>query len=356
MPNRQKILDAMSGTDQSARGSLTRAALLVASPLYRAGNAMRSTGFTLGLKRSQPLGRPTVSIGNLTTGGTGKTPMVQHIVRLLADTGHRPCILLRGYKGGDEAQEHRAAVGKIARVEPDPDRVAAAQRVLADDDGLTCFVLDDGFQHRRAERDLDLVLIDATNPWGYGHLLPRGLMREPRSALRRAGAVIITRADQVLPKVITSLDNEIKQLTGKAPIAHATHGWSRLLSGKPHQSEQAVALDKLATKTVMGVVGIGNPDAFAQTLARQAKHVVHCEKLPDHHRYTTGQLMKLIDLAKTAGADAIVTTQKDWVKWGLLLEDAPPDFPIWRADLALGFTDGQDRLKTLLAERLRLTG
>lgn len=354
MPDRQRILAAMSGDDTTPRGALTRAALSALTPGYRAGNALRSVGFAVGLKPTRPLGRPTVSVGNLTAGGTGKTPMVQHLVRQLAETGHRPCVLLRGYMGGDEAEEHRKALGDIAHVEPDPDRVAAAARVLNEHPETTCFVLDDGFQHRRARRDLDLVLIDATNPWGFGRLLPRGLLREPKGALCRADAVIVTRADQVPPEALQQLDNEVDRITGRPPIAHAEHAWDGLLSGKPNETGILKPLDELRGQTVMGVVGIGNPAAFANTLERHAGTVVHCEQLPDHHRYTTTQLNHLIELAKTAGATALVTTEKDWVKWELLLEDHPPDFPILRASLALGFRDGAEELSSLLAERIPL--
>lgn len=352
MPDRQRILDAMSGSDTSPRGALTRAALCALTPGYRAGNAMRSAGFAVGLKRMHSLGRPTVSVGNLTAGGTGKTPMVQHLVRQLARAGHRPCVLLRGYMGGDEAEEHRRALDQLARIEPNPDRVAAAQSVLREQPETTCFVLDDGFQHRRAQRDLDLVLIDATNPWGFGRLLPRGLLREPKSALRRADAIIVTRTDQVDAAAIEQLDREIEQLTGRAPIAHAEHAWAGYRQSRPNRPGKTLPLDHFADQPVVGAVGIGNPDAFTKTLAKHVGSVVHSEHFPDHHPYTTPQLLGLIDLAKTAGAKALVTTEKDWVKWSVLLEDRPPTFPILRAELAMRFRDGEEAMGRLLAERL----
>ena len=356
MARHRRILDAISGQDTTVRGGLTRAALRAMSPGYRVGNALRSAGFALGVKRTVPLGRPTLSVGNLTAGGTGKTPMVQHLARRLAEAGHRPCVLLRGYKGGDEADEHRQALGEVAHIEPNPDRVAAARQVLAQRPETTCFVLDDGFQHRRARRDLDLVLIDATNPWGYGRLLPGGLLREPKGALRRADAVAITRADQAAPGALEQLDREIQALTGRAPIAHTQHAWAGYRTGQAHQPAQDKPLDALAGQAVMGVVGIGNPAAFAQTLARHAGRVVHCEALPDHHHYTTPQLNHLIGLAQAAGADAIVTTEKDWVKWSVLLEDHPPGFPIYRASLALRFHHGAEALERLIHERAPLPG
>lgn len=344
MSLRQRALRAMSGEDASLRGGCLLAALSAAVPVYALGNAMRSTAFATGLKRRSALGRPTVSVGNLTTGGTGKTPMVGWLVGQLLERGHRPCILLRGYRGGDEAQEHQQRWGDAVRVEPNPDRVAAAKMALADDPSITCFVLDDGFQHRRAKRDLDLVLIDATNPWGYGSMLPRGLMREPKSALGRADAVIVTRSDLIDRDALAKLDNEIASLTGKPPIAHAEHAWMGLVDTKDGVHELSV-LEQL---TVMGVVGIGNPSAFEATLTQYAKLMVHCEALPDHYGYTRKQLLRLIDLGKTAGAQAIVTTEKDWVKWASLLEDESIDLPIYRAALSMRFVDGGDDVSALL--------
>jgi len=347
---RERALKAMSGEDAGLGGAALRALMAAATPLYALGNATRSAGFALGLKRSHPLGRPTVSIGNLTTGGTGKTPMVGHMVRQLAESGHRPCILLRGYRGGDEAEEHRRLLGDLARVEPNPDRVVAAKLALAEDASITCFMLDDGFQHRRAKRDLDLVLIDATNPWGYGHLLPRGLMREPKAALKRADAVIVTRSDQVEAGVLSEIDAEIKGLTGQSPIAHAEHTWVGLRDA----DDKPIELSALGGLAVMGVVGIGNPDAFVTTLTHHAGQVVHCEAQPDHHHYTRKQLLGLIDLAQAAGAQAIVTTEKDWVKWSVLLEDGKAGLPIYRAQLAMRFGDGEAELAGLIAERILL--
>jgi len=335
----------MSGEDAGLGGGCLRACLSVAVPAYVLGNALRSVGFATGVKRSHALGRPTVCVGNLTTGGTGKTPMVGWVVGELLKRGHRPCILLRGYRGGDEAKEHQQRWGESVKVEPNPDRVAAAKLALADDPSITCFVLDDGFQHRRAQRDLDLVLIDATNPWGYGHLLPRGLMREPRSAIGRSDAVIVTRSDQVPPEVLQRIDQEIEVLSGKPPIAHAEHVWVGLVDGADEVHDLGV-LEELA---VMGVVGIGNPGAFETTLTQHVGQVLHCEVLADHHGYTRKQLLKLLDLAETAGAKAVVTTEKDWVKWVSLLEDEQVALPIYRAALAMRFSDGGDDLAGLLA-------
>lgn len=342
----QRLLAAMSGEDATLRGGCCRFVLSAAVPVYALGNGLRSAGFRVGVKRSYALGRPTVSVGNLTTGGTGKTPMVGWVVGQLLSLGHRPCILLRGYRGGDEALEHQQAWGDRVRVEPNPDRVGAARLALQEDPSITCFVLDDGFQHRRARRDLDVVLIDATNPWGYGHLLPRGLMREPRSALRRADAVVVTRSDRVTLQALAALDQQIEALIGKPPIAHAEHAWVGLVDAGNEMHD----LSLLQDKQVMGVVGIGNPSAFEAMLTQHCRQVLHCEALPDHHGYTRKQLLRYIDLAATAGAQAIVTTEKDWVKWASLLEEESIEVPIYRAALSMRFRDGGEALAELLKE------
>lgn len=348
MSLRERALKAMSGEDTSACGGLMRAMLAAATPVYALGNSARSAGFTTGLKRTVSLGRPTISVGNLTTGGTGKTPMVAWIADYLIELGQFPCILLRGYKGGDEAKEHQGRLGDRAYVEPNPDRVAAAKGVLDADPPPTCFLLDDGFQHRRAARDLDLVLIDATNPWGYGSMLPRGLMREPKSALRRADAIIVTRADRVDEQSLAGLDCEIESITGRPPIAHAVHTWVGLFD----EQHQAYPLSTIADQRVMGVIGLGNPSAFTQMLQQHAGEVVHCEQYPDHHRYTRKLLLELIALAETAEAQAVITSEKDWVKWAVLLEDEKVALPIYRVDLQMRFTAGEDELKALLRSRL----
>ncbi|MEM1353402.1 MAG: tetraacyldisaccharide 4'-kinase [Planctomycetota bacterium] len=354
MATRQRALDIISGRDTSALGSVARAGLSVLSPAYGFATTARACAFSLGLKRQLPLGRPAVSVGNLTTGGTGKTPMVQCLARQLAEQGHRPCVLLRGYRGGDEAKEHKQVLGDLAVVRPNPDRVAEAASVLTEHPEVSCFVLDDGFQHRRAARDLDLVLLDATNPWGFGRLLPRGLLREPRSALRRADGIILTRVDQVEPDTIEPLRQEVERIAGRPPIAHATHAWTGLLD----QNDQHLPVQWLADQTVMGIAAIGNPGAFADTLGQHAKAVVHCEARPDHHGYTPGELHHLAALAATAGASAIVTTQKDWVKWQPMLEDRPwvhassQAMAVVRPQLSIRFKQGEQALAQLLIERI----
>ncbi|MCG8511455.1 MAG: tetraacyldisaccharide 4'-kinase, partial [Rhodospirillales bacterium] len=218
----------MSGEATGLLAAAARGGLALAEPVYRAVVSARNKRFDNGKRTIARLPRPVISVGNITTGGTGKTPMVIHLARLLHEAGHRPAVLLRGYKAdpehpqaSDEAAELTAALDGIAYVEANPNRVESARRVLDNHPNADVFLLDDGFQHRQVHRDLDMVLIDAMCPFGHDHLLPRGLLREPMKNLARADAVVVTRADQVEPGKLKEIDQRIVAMHGKPPIAHA---------------------------------------------------------------------------------------------------------------------------------------
>lgn len=339
----QKALDIISGKDQCFCASVTRCLMTALTPAYALANGMRNKLFDLGIKPQIPLGKPTISVGNLTTGGTGKTPMVAFIAQTLLDMGQHPTILLRGYKatqehGSDEAAVYRTQFGESVPVITNPSRVHGAQQALTQFPQTTCFVLDDGFQHRKAARDLDIVLIDASNPFGYDHLLPRGLMREPKVALKRADAIIITRSDQP-PEVLVTLDQEMKRIAGQLPIAHAAHQWHGLMDA----SDQPCDLTRLKKYPVIAAIAIGNPDAFIKTLNEHADDVRDVLIEDDHFAWSPEVILKLVQRAKDENA-ILITTEKDYVKWPKLEKNSP----VYRVDLQMGFHDGQDALIELI--------
>jgi tetraacyldisaccharide 4'-kinase len=362
-----------------ARGPIPAAVRLAAAsvePGYRLAIDRRNRAYDTGRRPAVALGRPTLSIGNLTAGGTGKTPVTLDLTRRLLDRGHRPAILTRGYRGGDEADELQHALGASVRVGVHPSRVQAARQLLAESPGITCFVLDDAFQHRRARRDLDLVLIDATAPFGTPasgddaamsgrpRLLPRGLLREPLASLARADAVLVTRADQATADVIADLDRRIAGHHGSPPVAHASMTWASLDGSDAGRAETArlagaaadrcfehdIAVERLAMLDVVAVSAIGNPAAFRRTLDGHARRVIAHHVFPDHHRYGPLLLRRLLHDAKRAGAHAVVTTAKDDAKWRPLLIAnpalCPDDLPILRPRLAIAYDrpDAIDRL------------
>jgi tetraacyldisaccharide 4'-kinase len=206
-------------------------------------------------------------------------------------------------------------------------------------------ILDDGFQHRRLAREIDIVLVDALDPWGAGHLLPRGLLREPKSALARADLVVLTRADQCAPGKKESLVEEIHRASRARPLIEA----SFQPVGLTNTSGEKAPTDSIAG-SVAAFCGIGNPDGFRATLrsAGIETRLVGFRTFFDHYHYASNDLADLARWAKGLGADALITTQKDLVK---IPQTELAGLPLWALSIRAKITSGQDQLDGLL-ERL----
>jgi len=257
-----------------------------------------------------------VSVGNLTTGGTGKGPMVRWIAERLLDFGRHPVIALRGYRAGtegsDEALEHARLVPRAA-IAVGADRAAAIARILAQRPEVDLAILDDGFQHWQLHRDLDLVLIDATRPGLDDAMLPAGRRREPCSALRRAHGVIVTRAE----RVDSELAAKIEAMHGRAPLAWCRHSWRSLEifdAGSCGTAHRVEPVSWLSTRCVEVVAGLGNPDALLEQVVARARQARWLAQRPDHTSYEPSALHAWLEQAAGRRADGIVTTMKDWVK------------------------------------------
>lgn len=255
----------------------------------------------------------TICVGNLTVGGTGKTPAAIYVAKMLARLGRRPAILMRGYKaqGGDEAEEVKAALRELSiPVILGSDRFQSA--LAAAKQGCDVALLDDGFQHWRLARDLDIVLIDATDPFGGRALLPHGSLREPLAGLQRAGAMIVTRADNLSESERTELRKTLEQYSS-APLIFSRHEPAsvRALTAK---LDGSWALEKLKNLRVLAACGIGNPGAFRKTLVACGADVADVIAFGDHHDYTERDLIQLMDRARAANAAAVCVTEKDAVK------------------------------------------
>ena len=319
-----------SGRRRGPIAALTRTVLRVAEPAYAAAaewNGRRRAA------RMQTLSVPVVSVGNLTCGGTGKTPVVAWIAQELLAAGRSPGLLSRGYaslddvagdglaSGNDEKRVLEALCPGVPHRQA-RDRVAAGQALI--DDGCDGLVIDDGFQYRQLHRDLDLVLIDATQPWGFGHCLPRGLLRERPAALQRADGVLINRADAIGAAALELLRDEITQHT-TAPVMTGRVcpvGLVNAAGGTAPLTELSAA--------ALPFCGLGNPDGFAQTLRSLGVNRPPIAR-PDHHHYTRDDLARLSIAAADAGADQLVCTRKDIVK---LTATRLEGRPIWAVDIA----------------------
>lgn len=290
--------------------------------LYSAVTRTRLSLYRRGTFHSTKLDRPVISVGNITTGGTGKTPLVEWVARTVAVAGQKVCILTRGYgrdnpermvivsdgnkvtvmpsEAGDEPFLLATNLLGVAAVISNADRVAAGHKAIKQFD-TDCFVLDDGFQHLRLERDLNIVTIDATNPWGGGHLLPYGHLREPLSGLSRADCIVITRTDQV--NDTQNLHDEIRRHARNVPIFESRMRTSRITP--LHQSPDALV------PPVAAFCAVGNPRSFFNAIDHQS---VLQKTFPDHHRYSQRDIDSLIEEARRTGANSLITTAKDAVK------------------------------------------
>jgi tetraacyldisaccharide 4'-kinase len=305
---------------------VARPIVYVPAKLYELGVRARVALYENNLLETRRLNAPVISVGNLTVGGSGKTPCVAFLARFLRDAGHSVAILSRGYKresegrvevsngyeilcGPNESGDEPFLLAKScpgARVVVDRDRYAAG-RWLEERAPVSVFILDDGYQHLRLARDLNLLLIDASEPLDQAKMVPFGRLREPIDAMRRADAVIVTRSDQPFDR--QSLENTVGRFTRPdTPVYYAYHEVTNLirLSGG-----LVVAPSTFALRPVAAVSGIARPDRFVADLERLGLKIALRRDFDDHHRYTREELSEIAEDAREAQAEAIIATEKD---------------------------------------------
>ena len=336
--------ELVSGRRRGAAATLLRAGLRCAEVPYTAAVRWRNRRYDAGGGAVHRVGVPVISVGNLTLGGTGKTPMVAWIVQWLRSRGIRPAIVSRGYKaeaGGmnDEALELAQIVPGVPHVQ-NPDRVAAAQLAI-DQFQSQAIVLDDAFQHRRIGRDLDIVLLDALEPFGFGHVFPRGTLREPLEGLRRADVVILSRAGMLDREAREAIRQRVASLAPEAVWAEVTHVPQSLVNF----SGDRLPTTSLGGNAVAAFCGIGNPASFRDTLGLCGYRVIGLREYADHYRYARADVETLAAWADRLDADAVLCTQKDLVK---LATDRLGRHPLWAVTIAQEFCAGQSEFQTRL--------
>ena len=310
--------------------------------LYGAAARLRRGLYHAGVFRVHQIDEPVISVGNLTTGGTGKTPLVEWIAREVASKGRRVCILTRGY--GRKAPHQRVIVsdGKsiladenaagdeplllaekllgLAAVISDANRVSAAawaRENLAPD----VFILDDGFQYLKLARELNILCIDATNPWGGERLLPAGRLREPLAEVKRADCIVITRADQATG--IELLESRMAQLARGRPILRSSVKTIGLRPLHLNKNDGNADRSTMPRGPLAAFCGIGNPQSFFTQLDREGQTLSYSRAFPDHHWYQQADVDKVVAEARRRGAVAMVTTEKDAVKLRSLRFEIP---------------------------------
>jgi tetraacyldisaccharide 4'-kinase len=336
----------VSGANDSFAKRLLRLLLGIVSVAYQTVVALRNFCYDKQLLRSYRADAPVISVGNITTGGTGKTPLVIWLCNQLKAKSVSCAVLTRGYKAqSGKFADEPAILAKscpAAKIIVNPDRVSAANKAVSQFNAKV-LVMDDGFQHRRLRRDLDIVAIDATCPFGYGRMLPAGLLREPAKVLLRADAAVITRYDQVTARQVEQLEKAIEQIAPGITIAKAVHKHpcARMLK------DEILGIAQLKEKTIFAFCGVGNPDAFLNRLREFALNVIGSKVYNDHHDYSQADITNIYEEAKNLGADLILSTQKDWVKTALLSQQNDDILFAYLA-VELEFIDGADKIEALV--------
>lgn len=331
-------------TDPGERGlapALCRAVLSVAATGYGLAARVRNVCYDRGWRAARRAAVPVISVGNITAGGTGKTPFVAWLARFLQRHQLRPAILSRGYgrdprSGLDDENQMLHSLAPGVPIVVDPDRVRGAQEAV-NRRGADVLVMDDGFQHRRLARDLDIVLVDAVDPFGGGRLLPRGLLREPLKGLERANLVVLTRTDLVPAGALQQIRGRVSEYALWAPGVLCVHRPTglRCVAGGGHD----LMPEALAEGRWAAFCGIGNPSGFRRTLEKLGAEIAEFVAFPDHHSYTDAELDVLLNSALEAGCRGVLTTEKDAIKVQRLLR-GKGTVPVMALQVRVDITDG----------------
>ncbi|MCI7600467.1 MAG: tetraacyldisaccharide 4'-kinase [Megasphaera sp.] len=337
--------------------------------LYRKGVLAKYHSIADHPERQEQVPAVVISLGNITVGGTGKTPTACMLARRLQSQGWRVALLNRGYRSRHEqggaavmsdgqhvlltAEEGGDEACLMARSLPGvPVLVgrhrAAGGRLAVERFGTQVLLLDDGFQHWQLYRDLDIVLVDGTNPFGNGHVLPRGILREPLEQLARAGAFLITKRDQITQDRADAIVHTLRQYNREAPVAMAIHKPSYCLSFASWYEGRSDGSGKLPPdgRPILAVSALGNPASFERTLSDAGFTVAGAIRYEDHHRYSRDDIRQMADKAAAAGCP-LVTTEKDAVKLSASLI-REYGLPLYVLGITIEIVEGQEKIDTIL--------
>jgi tetraacyldisaccharide 4'-kinase len=362
--NQDAYRKLVSGESGGPCAALVRFNLGIAAHVYGNIICLRNFLYSKGLFKIHRAEVPVISVGNITTGGTGKTPLVIWLCnKIISDSqfqvSNSQCaILSRGYKAAKGSREESLGYGDEpailaescpeVQVVVNPDRVAGAAEAVSRF-GAKILIMDDGFQHRRLARDLDIVTIDSMAPLGYDRLLPAGLLREPVGALKRADAVVITRCDQADESELIQLEDKLRQINPEMEIARSFHA---PVCAKSIDNKE-ISLEELKNKKVFAFCGIGNPDAFLNTVKGLGTMLAGSKVYNDHYHYTEDCAADIYKQAQRLEADLILTTQKDWISFSSsAIPNASGDVNCAYLLVELRFISGEKEITQLIKDRL----
>lgn len=346
--------------------------LRILSFIYGLGVDVKLALYRYNLLKRHKLPCQVISLGNITVGGTGKTPTAQRLAAIIRDEGHRVVILNRGYRAkykgevglvsdGGKIYMSAAEAGDeaflLAKNLPGVPVLIGKDRDITGDYAVRHFqaeviIMDDGYQHWQLERDLDIVLIDTINIFGNSFLLPRGTLREPLENLSRAQVILLTKADQSTEDARSSIRDIVRQYNQDALIVESLHSPRCFIEVeewyKGDLSKRMEPLETVRGKKVMALSAIGNPSSFEQTIVDIGAEVVYSARYPDHHSYSMAEMQQVMRRAVENGVYAIITTGKDAVKIPAEFIHSKRPLPIYMLDIELKFTEGYPEMMELI--------
>jgi len=346
------IFDLLSGQTTGTFANILRFGLLALSHIYSITVQIRYGMYAWKILPTRKVDSPVISIGNIVTGGTGKSPMVELLGRRLLKEGHNVVSVSRGYKSisvfdkdnnvieiNDESMELEENLPELKQLWG-AKRYSIIKEFVenSENNKVDGFIMDDGFQHIQLARDLDIVLIDSLIPLGFGHILPRGLLREPLGGLHRAQVIVLTRTDLVDQTALQALHEHISQLAPQAVLVHAVH--------EPYELDDIVSGNRkpvsiLENRKVVLVSGIANPTSFENTVKKLGAHVIYHSKLNDHHVYTSEELHDIALIPDKLRAACVVMSQKDTAKIKRMFS-VQSNLPIYGLKVRMKLTQGED--------------
>jgi tetraacyldisaccharide 4'-kinase len=347
MINEVQYRELVSGNWRGVVAAGLRGGLSLLEGPYGWFVGQKNRQYDTGAKEPRRVGCPVISVGNITVGGTGKTPLVAWLAKWFADRQVAVTMISRGYgsragRPNDEALELAARLPDVPHLQ-NPDRVAAAKEAVKKN-ATQVLILDDAFQHRRMGRDLDIVLLDALEPFGYEHLLPRGLLREPVRGLARAQVVALSRSDAVSEGRRREIEGRVRAVAPQAVWLELAHRPARLVSAHGAARELAT----LRGQQIAAFCGIGNPAGFRHTLEQSGLIAADFLEMPDHCSYGESELSRVVAwLNGMGGVEDAICTRKDLVK---IPAGDLGGKRLWALEIELEIIRGQEELQMLLAE------
>ena len=349
--------------------------LYVFSLIYAGLVNLKLSGFSHGLFRRRKLDCFVISLGNVTVGGTGKTPTAQRLASDIRDMGYRVVILNRGYRAkwhgdvgivsdGQRLQMTAAEAGDeaymLAKHLPQVPVLIGAERYetgryAIEHFGAEVAILDDGYQHWQLERDLDILLVDAVNVFGNGYILPRGTLREPISHISRADVCLMTKVDQAAEGSREYICETVHKYNREARIVESIHEprcFIRLAEWYENIGGKGIDVNAMRGRKIMAVSAIGNPASFEQTLSDIGTVIIESLRYPDHHDYSMQEMNDILQQAQSLGAEAIVITEKDAVKIPNEVIHAGWDIPVYVICVQVTFQSGAQEFHAMLFDRL----